>query len=176
MKSIKEINDFIDSVDLGEPVYKMRLSYNDIELDLGPWQFKNNLKNDKSFWLNYDISRHLRRKFSIIDNKMILCDKDEILDSIKSRIDSAIRDVAMQVSPAEQPKRTKAYKDLVEIIRCNGKKDTFYDDMLPVLNYYYKSKTDTKDNKETMKVHKNNVFALFEILRKKYGNDNNSSG
>ena len=76
----------------------------------------------------------------------------------------------MKTSPAEQPKRTKAYKGMRDVAYTNIEDNAFIDDIMPVLNYWHQSKTNTTDS-ETMKVHKNNTFALLEILRKKYGNE-----
>jgi hypothetical protein len=76
-------------------------------------------------------------------------------------------EMAIETSPSDQPKRTSLYKDIVQIAYTHKKEESFINDILPILNYYYQQKTDSKD-KSDMTVHNNNVQALFNILRKKY--------
>ena len=126
--------------------------------DRWPAQIEASQSND---WLKRCNSYNLRRTFCSTENKLVLVDKDSLLYTFYKQVFAAVRDIALEVSPADQPKRTKAYKEFVEIARQNTKHEGFINDVLPVVNYFIGDKTDPKVKK--------NVYGLFEILRKKYG-------
>lgn len=168
MKCMKDIDNFLDNIDSGDPIYKVGVGYNDIILAIDEWQYANDLRKSDN-WLERCVALELRRKFSFSDNEMVLRDRENIKDNILRHVRRAIYDVARMTSPAVKPNRTKAYKEMVDIAQAFYTDGKFINDMLPILNYYFDAKTDTKDNKQ-FEVHKKNVFGLFEILRKKYGN------
>lgn len=159
MNSVKEIKEYIDNIDCGEAVYNVIDSYGDLRLNLPDWQAKREASSSKN-WLLRCTAHSFRRTFNSTENKLILVDKDSLLIDFYRQIFSAVRDTAEDVSPADQPKRTKAFKEFVEIARQNLKNEGFINDVLPVVNYFLNDKTDSKVKK--------NVYGLFEILRKKY--------
>lgn len=172
MKSIQEIKDFIDNVDCGEPIFNISKSYSDLSLNLSDWTYKEELNQSKD-WVVRAMSHDIRRKYSSESKKLVLQDKDRTLRYAHRNIRSAIIDVARETSPADQPKRTKAYKDTIALAHSHEFDETFINDILPVLNYYIGAKTDSNESMN-MGVHKTNTFALLEILRKKHGNKSNS--
>lgn len=171
MKSVQEIRDFLDNVDCGEPIFNIGLGYGDISISLSDWAYKKGLGHSKN-WLTRSMAGSLRRKYSHDEKKLILVDKDRTLRDAYRHISCAIVDVAKETSPADQPKRTKAYKGIVEITHSEMN-ETFINDILPVLNYYFNAKTDSNESMN-MKVHKTNTFALLEILRKKHESKSSS--
>lgn len=168
MKSVQEMNDFLDQVDCGEAIFNITNGWgDDIDMRMDNWEYKSELTKSKD-WLERCAAQDMRRRFSIGENKMVLQDKERIIGSLCRHIRSAVIDAALETSPADQPKRTKAYKNIVDMAHSLERNDAYINDILPVMNYYYGAKTDSKES-ENMKVHGDNAFALLEILRKKHG-------
>jgi len=167
MKTVKEIKEFIDNVPCGEAIYKISWSHSDLLLSLDDWKYKENLRN-RGNWLERCLASDLIRKYDKTLNKMVVLDKERVFRNSLRYIKSAIIDAAHDTSPAGQPKRTNAYKGIVDMAYTHEADENFVNDILPILNYHFSSKTDSNESMN-MKVHKTNTFALLEILRKKYG-------
>ena len=105
-------------------------------------------------------------KYDKNSNMITLVNKDQLIDDIKYHIASIVTNIVMKTSPAEQPKRTKVFKELNEIAHRNRKNDDFINDLIPVINYF-ESHVKSTDSTNTQ-VHRKNVFGLLDILRKKY--------
>jgi len=173
MKTWKEVLEFLDNIELGEPIYKITDDgWGDLAIKMDEWAHKEELSKSKN-WLERCMAQNLRRRFCSSQNKMILNGREQIERAAKHHIVLAIMDAAAQTSPADKPKRTKAYKHLHSVVEDNMENEQFISDILPVVNYYYGAKTDSKE-RGNMKVHSDNTFALLEILRKKYGSKSSS--
>jgi len=166
MNSVKEINEFLDNVDCGEAVYSIDVGYGDLCLNLSDWDCKNKLSKSDD-WLIYQVADNIRRCYSASANKMILQNRDNTFRRICDRIVRVVIQVGLETSPAAQPRRTKVYKELMRVSNENEENSAFIDDILPVLNYYYKADKKSED----FKVHTMNTHALLGMLIKKHGNN-----
>ena len=106
----------------------------------------------------------LERSYDI-SSKTLKINIDRLMPQLHDFIQDNITKLATETSLTDKPKRTNAYKEIVEIAYTHKRDEIFINDVLPIINYYNKSKTDNTD----IKIHMNNVQALFNILRKKYG-------
>lgn len=166
MNSYEEIQNYIDNIDCGKAVYDINESYGNLRLTLPDWQAEKEAANSRD-WLVRCTAYDMRRRFCNLEKKLILADKDDLQRDFCRQIFMAVRDTAKDVSPAKMPKRTNAYKDFVEVARRKMEDKDFINDVLPVLNYWLDNKTDSKV--------KQNVYGLFEILRKKHDTSNRST-
>lgn len=168
LNSIEEVKQFLTTIECGEPIFTINTGYNDsISLVLQDWKEKDTLRNSGDAILSF-IGNSIDRSYSIED-KALKIDIGRVLPKLGDYIYNTVVDMARETSTSDQPKRTLAYKEMVEIAYQNKREEVFQNDILPILNYYYKVKTEST-NKSDMVVHNNNVQALFTILRKKYGN------
>jgi hypothetical protein len=166
MNNLNDISEYIDTIPLGEPVYDISLSYgDDINMRMKDWEAKEELKCSDN-WLDYQIGKNLHRKFNKETRKMELIDKEDLLNDIKYHVANYVPVLVKRTSPAEQPKRTKVYKELENIGYNNRKNDNFINDMIPIMNYF---QSHVENGTESTEVHRKNVFGLLDILRKKYG-------
>ena len=168
MNSVKEIRDLLDNIDLGEPNYAITMLDGELRIKLEEWKFKEEVKTADSFWLNKFLIGSLSREFCKDKNKLILNGKAQAIAGCKYTICNKALDIMGSTSPSKEYKRTKVYRQLSNAIINHKSDDYFIDDLLPVVNYYYKSLTDSIDDK-TKRIHANNTFALLSILGKKYG-------
>lgn len=170
LNSIEEIREFLTTIECGEPVFTINTGYSDsINLVLQDWKEKDALRNSDDAILGY-IGQSIERSYDI-ESKTLKIDAERVLPRLGDYIYNTIVDMARETSTSDQPKRTLAYKEIVEIAYQNKREEVFQNDILPILNYYYKVKTEST-NKSDMVVHNNNVQALFTILRKKYARPN----
>jgi hypothetical protein len=173
LNSIEEIKEFLTTIKCGEPIFTINTGYSDsISLVLEDWVEKDALRNSSDTILSF-IGNSIDRSYSIED-KSLKVDIEKVLPKLGDYIYHAAVDMARETSTSDQPKRTLAYKEMVEIAYQNKREEVFQNDILPILNYYYKVKTEST-NKSDMVVHNNNVQALFTILRKKYARPNSRS-
>jgi hypothetical protein len=173
MNNLKEISDFIDTIPLGNAIYNIKNSYGDeLSIKMQNWHEKEDLLASDN-WLKYQIGRSISRKFDKDLNKMVLCSKNDAIDEVKYSIYNFCQVLARKTSPAEQPKRTKAYKDFVDISYYNRNNDNFINDLIPIVNYY-KTHVESTDS-TNREVHKKNIFGLLNILRKKYAKSSTSN-
>lgn len=172
MNNLNDIQEFIETIEPGEPIYNISVykGYStEIQMDMIPWQKVNEMK-ESDCWIDQSIGRRLGRKFDRDTKEMQVVYKDSALDEVKSHIKNMVSRMILKTSPAEQPKRTKVYKELDEIAYRNRANDNFINDVLPILNYYYSKRDEITDKNN---VHRKNVFGLLDILRKKYGTTSN---
>lgn len=167
MNSLNEISNFIDTIELGDPIYSIQKDYSsDISICIKDWQAKQELR-DSNNWLKQELASKIRRKFDRDLNKMKLIDKEDTVAHMKYFISTNAAAIVLKTSPAEQPKRTKMYKEIADISYDNRSNDNFVNDLIPIANYYY---SHVKNGTDSIEVHKKNVFGLLDILRKKYAN------
>lgn len=168
LNSIEEIKEFLTTIKCGEPIFTISTGYHDsISLTLEEWKEKEELKKSSDAILQY-ISFNIERSYDI-ENKTLKIDTERVLSKMADYIYNTVVDMARETSTSDQPKRTLAYKEMIEIAYQNKREEVFQNDILPILNYYYKVKTEST-NKTDMVVHNNNVQALFKVITKKYGN------
>ena len=172
MNSLQEVKDFINNIDAGEAIYKVDIRYNDLTLDMSHWDLREKLRDDDSYWLNRELGYAISRSYDKNLKKMVVNDRQEVIKRIIRTINGEILDVFYKTSPAEQPRRTKAYKSMNKVKSMHRDSEELAKDALPILNYYFKTKTDENES-HNWQTHKNNTYALLDILRKKY--DNSSS-
>jgi len=173
MNSVQEIKDFVNNIDPGKARFKISTLYNSLYLETEDWKAKNDLVAGGTGPLDFYISSNLQRSINKETRKMVV-DVDNIINNLNNFIYNTVVEMADETSPVQQPKRTNAYKDMVLVAKLNCREELFINDMLPVINYYYKAKTDSNNNEMDMVVHKNNVQALFNALRKKHGRASSS--
>ena len=168
LNSVEEVRQFLTTIKCGEPVFTIGTGYGDsISLMLEDWAEKEELRKSDDAILSF-IGNSIDRSYSIED-KALKIDAERVLPKLGDYIYNTVIDMARETSTSDQPKRTLAYKDMVEIAAQNKREEVFQNDILPILNYYYKVKTEST-NKSDMVVHNNNVQALFRVITKKYGN------
>lgn len=173
LNSIEEIRQFLTTIKCGEPIFTINVGYSDsISLVLEDWVEKEELKKSGDTILEY-IGHSIERSYDN-ESKSLKVDVERVHSKMSDYIYNTIVDMARETSTSDQPKRTLAYKEIVEIAYQNKREEVFQNDILPILNYYYKVKTEST-NKSDMVVHNNNVQALFTILRKKYARPNSRS-
>jgi hypothetical protein len=172
MNSVQEIKSYLATLDAGKARFKVAESYSNLEMEIDEWATKRDLVSTGKTPLEFFIANALERHFDKENKKMIIY-TDNVTNGLSTFIYDTVLEMAEETSHVAQPKRTNAYKDIVLVTRLNCREELFINDMLPVINYYYKAKTDTKNNEMDMVVHKNNVQALFNALRKKYGSKKN---
>ena len=170
LNSIEEIKQFLTTIECGEPIFSINVGYNDsVNLSLKEWKEREELKISSDVILSV-IGHSIERSYDI-ESKILKIDAERVLPKMSDYIYNTVIDMARDTSTSDQPKRTLAYKEIVEIAYQNKREEAFQNDILPILNYYYKVKTEST-NKSDMVVHNNNVQALFTILRKKYARPN----
>lgn len=164
--SYKKLDNYLQIFDCGDTVHNIVSGWGGTEVALkqSDWPAKEEMSNGN--WLERCLKQSMRRVYDVEAKKMVLRDKDVILKDGLRNLRSAIKDVAEAVNPAEQPKRTKAYKEMIELAYAHEFNESWVDDVLPIVNYYYDTKADSTNNK----THCKNIYSLFNILRKKYGN------
>ena len=170
MNTIEEIRTFVETINCGEPIFNIKINNkygNDIFLILEDWPEKEELTSSRDP-LNKTIGYGLNRKYNI-ETKSLVIDISELMNQLYNFIQDNVHKLASETSLTDQPKRTNAYKEIIEIAYVNKRDENYLNDMLPIINYYNKSKTDDNTYGVDKKVHMNNVQALFNILRKKYG-------
>lgn len=170
LNSLKEIENFIKDFDPGDAIYNIKPTPHKhmIIVELTEWKAKNDLHQSNSSWLNRHIIYSIGRTFDSKTSKMKMI-YNSTLARVKDAIASQIMDVYHRCSPFEQPRRSAAYKDMAKICMENQNNNDFINSVLPVINYFYDTPKDSQYYVDD-KTHKSNVYALFEILRKKYGN------
>ena len=170
MNTVEEIRNFVEAINCGEPIFDIKVNNrygSDVSLTLEDWPAKEQLT--ESFDpLSKTIGYGLQRKYNI-ETKSLVIDTNNLMDQLYNFIQDSVHKLASETSPTDQPKRTNAYKEIIEIAYVNKRDENYLNDMLPIINYYNKSKTDDNTYGVDKKVHMNNVQALFNILRKKYG-------
>jgi hypothetical protein len=170
MNTIEEIRAFVNAIDCGEPIFNITVNArygSDVALALEDWPQKEQLA-DSLDPLTKTIGHSLERKYDIETRSLILS-ADNLMEQLYSFVQDSVQKLAAETSPTDQPKRTNAYKEIIEIAYLNKRDENYLNDILPIINYYNKSKTDDNTYGVDKKVHMNNVQALFGILRKKYG-------
>lgn len=170
LNSMAEIKEFIQNIDCGKPIFKISYEYRSLNLKLNSWKAKEELIQSND-WLLSGIGSNIDRRYDDT-TRTLKIDLDRVTQPLNEYIHNSVIDLAGETSPSDQPKRTNAYKEICEISYQNKREEAFQNDILPILNYYYKAKTESKD-KSDMVVHKNNVQALLTILRKKYARPKN---
>lgn len=171
MNSIEEIKTYLSTLDAGKAIFKVNFDYSCLQMELSDWTTKTNLLNSGTTPLEFHIANKIERYYDKETRKMTI-NTENVIGGLSTFIYDTVLEMADDTSNVSQPKRTNAYKDIVLVTKLNCREDVFINDMLPVINYYYKAKTDS-NNELDMVVHKNNVQALFNVLRKKYGSKKN---
>lgn len=167
LNSVEEVRQFLTTIECGEPIFTINTSYNNsVSLALTEWKQKEELRKSDDAIL-YFIGNSIDRSYNIED-KTLKIDAERVLSELGDYIYNTVIDMARETSTSDQPKRTLAHKDIQQIAYIHRSEELFINDVLPIINYYYQQKTDSKD-KQDMVVHQNNVQALFGIIRKKYG-------
>jgi hypothetical protein len=172
MNSIQEIQTKMLATDPGKAVFSVTRFYDSMMLEIGNWEAKEELRNAAVTPVDIFMVTNLERVFNRETKKMEV-KIDNMLSKLQDFIYYVTVDMAEETSPVNQPKRTNAYKDMVLLAKTNCREEAFINDILPIVNYYYKAKTDTNNDEMNMVVHKNNVQALFNVLRKKHGSKKN---
>ena len=167
MNNIEEIKDFVSNIDCGYAVFAINRNHSTLELKLPEFHARMAL-NDSKNPLEVFISNSIDREFDKETRKLKVV-FDSLMPKLCDWIQSRLIEMAMETSPSNQPKRTGAYKEMDMCCRINKREEVFINDALPIINYYYKAKTESKENNMNMVVHNNNVQALFAALRKKHG-------
>lgn len=170
INTLEELSEYIDTIDTGQPIYNISQRYEDeIKLELSNWDAIDKIKSS-DYWLHKVISRFISRKYSILEKKNIIKNKDSCIeDIIYDMLGHRMRDILYRVSPAEKPKRTNFYKNFIELSIKSRKNKDFINDIIPIMNYYYANVKGQEDNQ----VHTKNVFALLNLLGKKYAKSSN---
>lgn len=175
LNSVEEIRAFLNTIECGEPIFNIIPGYgsrsygNSINIALEDWKEKEELilSDDPMLkFIGYGVYRRYDR-----ETKSLMIDTDQVMPKVADFIQDHVMELARDTSPHDQPKKTNAYKDIAEIAYQNKRVEAWQNDILPILNYYLKAKTDST-NKQDMVVHNNNVQALLGILRKKYARTN----
>lgn len=168
LNSVEEVKEFLTTIKCGEPIFTINVGYGDsVSLMLEDWVEKKALKKSGDAILEY-IGHSIERSYDN-ESKSLKIDVERVHSKMSDYIYNTVVDMARETSTSDQPKRTFAYKEMVEIAYQNKREEVFQNDILPILNYYYKVKTEST-NKSDMVVHNNNVQALFKVITKKYGN------
>ena len=165
MNTLEEIKTFAMTIPCGEPIFDITVNQryrDDISLSLIDWPEQTTLTSSGTT-IEKIVGYAVKRVYDV-HTKELRINTEYVVPRIQDFVQNGVIKLATETSLTDQPKRTIAYKEIVEIAYVNRRDESFINDMLPIIDYYNKSKTDNID----MKVHNNNVQALFNILRKKY--------
>lgn len=177
MKTIKEAQQYIiDNIKVDDQKYNLFLEdgyYGQkIEARMNNWTSKEQLLKHEN-WLVLAGTNNLRRYLSRDTNRIEISGIDGIVDSIKIVIANELERVILETIPAAAPKRTKIYKELMDVYHCHRRDETFLNETLPLVEYYMKV---LSEDKEARKVHFKNIHTLLTILGRKYKNGNSRIG
>lgn len=161
--SYTEVKNFLQTADLGSNNIQISVTSTTITLEAPACPALSDL-DDKDGWMNTVIRSHLKRSFSLTDNKWV--PQERTYGSIKESINFRLFQILKFTLKAKAPERTALYKDLKYISQKHINDDGFLDSVVQIMNYYDESRTDS--------THILNTLALLELLRKRY-NGNKSS-
>ena len=179
MKSIKEVEEFIkNNVDEGPQIFKVEMTDSHyygqrIDIRFAEWDSKRELiNNPDTHWLVKQGAQALDRRYIADEKRISIVGHDRMTSSIKEGISDVLADAIEKTIPAAAPKRTKVYKQLMDMYHTNKREDSFLNEVLPIVEYYRNS---SKEDKASKAVHYKNIHTLLTILGRKYGNGNSSS-
>lgn len=179
MKSIKEVEEFIkNNIDDGPQTLKVELSDSHyygqrIDIRFPDWESKIKLINSpETHWLVKQGAQALDRKYLVEEKRIATVGHDRMTSYIKEGISDVLAQAIEKTIPAAAPKRTKIYKQLMDMYHTNKREDSFLNEVLPIVEYYRNS---SKEDKDSRAVHYKNIHTLLTILGRKYGNGNSSS-
>lgn len=167
ISSYQEMRDYLLSLDLGKPVFKIEPTDRYINI----YPSANSAKEvliTPSNWLEVIMSNNLRRNFNTDTGKWVYSDRNFII--IKQAIMQELLACTSKVIDTKMPERTQMYKDIKYIsyraVRDND--EELLTRIIQILNYYTESRTDSTCV--------SNTYGLLDILRKRYSGKSNRQG
>lgn len=177
MNHVDTLRAILNSVSPGEPVFTLRLSGPaNIRTVESPWSA--NVSGNSFHELL--VKNYARRTLALdhSNKKVYTIDVNNSISSIKESIGPQVMDIFMKVCPNTNPRRTKLFKDVQNMIRRLHTKD----DNHPLLNFafdivqYYDSVTKEFSIKDRQNdVHRKNMYQLFNIMEQKHGSKENGN-
>lgn len=166
MSYVDKISNIVDKLDMGEPVFKLRIRSKYISADEKEWNPNFNTNNFTEACIDFNIKRY--RMFDS-SRKEYYVNKDELINSIiKECVDSIIL-VFSECSPYDQPRRTNVYKDFIEVVKSNKNNESFRNAIFDIQEYYFNSALTDSITHPSNDVHRKNIYHLLCLMEKSYG-------
>lgn len=164
MSYLDKINNVVDGIDLGKPIFTVRFKNNDISLDEGNW----GLNLDKDNFIKILIHKYIERRFDKATKKYCTNTADAIKE-IEREVIRKMIDIFIECSPNAKPRRTNAFRNFVYVIEQNKSVQEFKNSIFDIYEYYLNSTLTETINHTNNDVHRKNIYHLLCLMEKSYG-------
>lgn len=169
MSFVERVQDIVDNLDLGKPIFRVELRSKSVELREDDWH--HGLNDDNL--LEQMVARNVRRRFDSKAKKYYI-DSGDIIENIGSHVIYDIDSVFMACSPFDQPRRTNAYKDFRETVNRNRNNLEFQKAIFDIYEYYHSNTQTDSISSPKNDVHRTNIYHLLCLMEKSYGKKSNN--
>lgn len=170
MSYVDRVKTAIDSLDLGEPIFKTSVRENAIMVTEQAW--KSDL--DNSDLVNYMVNRYGTRVYDP-KKKEFYIDMIYLLKSIDHHIFNNVLDMFVQCSHYNSPRRTNAYKGFRDTVDRNKSNEEFKKQIFDIYEYYINSTSTDPIKHPDNDVHRKNIYHLLCLMEKSYGKNGKSN-
>lgn len=159
-----KINSVIDSLELGEPIFDIKVRNEKISAKPANWE----INLDHSDFTERMVKRCVERKYNA-DKRAFYIDNDTVIREIEDTIVNGIMQLFKACSPYDAPRRTKIYKDFTATVRRNYRNSKFINDLYNIKEYVHSVTQTDSITHRTNDVHRKNVYSLLCLMEKNYG-------
>lgn len=164
MGYVDKINDVLNNIDLGKPIFEVRIGSNEITLNENGWD----PDLDESICIDGFISKYARRRYSKTDKEYYV-DIETTTTEIEHDVMRKILDVFIKCSPNTKPRRTNIFRNFYHVVEQNRNVQEFKNSIFDIYEYYFNSTlTETIDHNNN-DVHRKNIYQLLCLMEKSYG-------
>jgi hypothetical protein len=170
MMRSQQIISILDTVDPGLPIVKLvKKNSSNISTENMPWT----CQIHEDTFISSLIKTNIKREVKFIgSDRGFYIDKSSTLSYIKQEVIDNFLNIAQQIIPGKEPRRTNLWR-ACKVIRRKASAVHFDGELFTTvfdLSDYYFSVTKEFDLKsETNKVHRNNLLHILKSMEQKYG-------
>lgn len=158
-----KIKNLIDQVDVGEPIFKIEITPNEIYIRDQDWS----VYLGDGFYEQL-VSSHIMRCFDR-STKQYTINYLNVQSGVVNSVLRNIMNIYTECSPNLEPRKTKGYKLFQLMYRLDTGTKEFIDSVFGIAEYYH-SVTKTDSIKSTINdIHRKNIFQLLTLMERKYG-------
>lgn len=154
----------IETLDVGKPILKLVVNEQYIRVVENNW----NANLDTTDFYNKLINNNVERTLNIKAGAYYV-DKANSIKQIEGNVLRDISVIFRRCSPAKQPKRTKVYKQFLNIIRKKQNNIELINSIFDIAEYYYQVTQTESIIKPNNSTHRKNIYQLLCLIEKKYG-------
>ena len=127
----EKINAEIDKLDLGKPIFDLYFTSRGLRIREESWRAK---CEDEGFYQDL-VESNCRRQFDS-KTKRYKIDREYAIDRMKMGVQSDIKRIFIDTSPAKEPKRTKIYKSFMDVMYQNKHNEEFVNSLFDIAEYH----------------------------------------